>query len=133
MTGFRVKGFSWVGVGTDDFDRSLAFFTGTLGLTIDTMADRQAILRVADGQLLEIFGREGRGKSLNMTPTIAFEIDDIEQARATLVAGGAEIIGDVGEWNGHQWLYFRTPDGHQFEVTRSPSERPVTGPSDSHI
>ena len=132
MTDFKVKGFSWVGVGTDDFERSLAFFTGTLGLTVDTMADRQAILRVADGQLLEIFGREGRGKSLNMTPTIAFEVDDIDQAKVALVAGGAVLIGDIGEWNGHQWLYFRTPDGHVFEVNRQPPACP-TDPSDTHI
>ncbi|MDQ3077753.1 MAG: VOC family protein [Pseudomonadota bacterium] len=120
MSVFKVKGFSWVGVGTDDFERSLAFFTEALGLTVDTLADRQAILRVADGQQLEIFGREGRGKSLNMPPTIAFEVDDIEQAKAALVAGGAELIGDVGEWNGHTWLYFRSPDGHLFEVKTSP-------------
>jgi catechol 2,3-dioxygenase-like lactoylglutathione lyase family enzyme len=120
-----VKGFSWVGVGTDDYDRSLAFFIEVLGFTVEETGDRQAILRVAPGQLLEIFGREGRGKSLNTPPTIAFEVDDVAQAAHELVAGGAELIGELGSWNGYEWQYFRTPDGHKFEITSSPCRDPA--------
>ena len=121
MSGIKVKGFSWVGVATDDFPRTLDFFTRVLGLTIEASGDDQALLNVVPGQQLEIFGREGRGKSLNRNPTIAFEVDDIEEAKASLIEGGADIIGDIGRWNGHEWLYFRTPDGHIFEVKRSPA------------
>ena len=116
----RVKGFSWVGVGTDDYETSLRFFNEVLGFTVEHSGDRQAILRVAPGQQLEIFGRDGRGKSLNIPPTVAFEVDDVAQAARELVAGGAELIGDTGSWNGHEWQYFRTPDGHVFEVNRVP-------------
>ncbi|MBA3511023.1 VOC family protein [Sphingomonas sp.] len=118
----RVKGFSWVGVGTDDYETSLRFFTQVLGLTVEASGDRQAILRVAPGQQLEIFGRDGRGKDLNTPPTIAFEVDDVDRAARALVAGGAELIGDRGSWNGHEWQYFRTPDGHLFEIKRSPPD-----------
>lgn len=117
----KVKGFSWVGVASDDFPKTLAFFTEVLGLTIEATGDDQALLNVAAGQQLEIFGREGPGKSLNRHPTIAFEVDDVELAKAALIQGGAEIMGDIGRWNGHEWLYFRTPDGHIFEVKRSPT------------
>ena len=116
----KVKGFSWVGVGTDDYESSLRFFTQVLGFTVETSGDRQAILRVAPGQELEIFGRDGRGKSLNVPPTIAFEVDDVAEAALELVAGGAELIGEAGSWNGHEWQYFRTPDGHLFEVKHTP-------------
>ena len=116
-----IKGFSWVGIGTDDYDRTLAFFTETLGLTIETESDRQAILRVGPGEQLEIFGKDGRGKTLNLVPTIAFEVDDVAAASVVLKAGGAELVGDIGRWNGHEWLYFRTPDGHLFEVKSSPA------------
>ena len=116
----QVKGFAWVGVGTDDFAASLRFFTQVLGLAVEHQGDDQAILRVAAGQQLEIFGAEGRGKSLNTPPTIAFEVDDVAAASQALVAGGAELVGEAGAWNGHEWQYFRTPDGHLFEVKRSP-------------
>ena len=116
----KVKGFCWVGLGTDDYETSLRFFTEVLGLTIEDSGDQQAMLRVAPGQQLEIFGRDGRGKSLNASPTIAFEVDDVAAAARELVAGGAELIGEIGSWEGHEWQYFRTPDGHVFEVKRSP-------------
>ncbi len=116
-----IKGFSWVGVGTDNYERTLAFFTDTMGLAIEVEGDCQAILRVASGQQLEIFGKEGRGKSLNAVPTIAFEVDDVAAAAVALQAGGAELVGEIGRWNGHEWLYFRTPDGHLFEVKSSPA------------
>ena len=115
-----VKGFSWVGVGTDDFAGSLRFFTEVLGLEVEARGEDQAILRVAPGQQLEIFGAEGRGKSLNMPPTIAFEVDDVAKASRALVAGGAELVGELGAWDGHAWQYFRTPDGHLFEIKSSP-------------
>lgn len=117
-----VKGFSWVGVGTDDYEASLRFFTKVLGFTVEHSGDDQAILRVARGQQLEIFGRDGRGKELNTPPTIAFEVDDVAEAAPLLVAGGAELVGEMGSWNGHEWQYFRTPDGHLFEIKRSPPE-----------
>ena len=116
----KVKGFSWVGVGTGDFERSLRFFTEVLGLEVEARGDDQAILRVAPGQQLEIFGGEGRGKELNSPPTIAFEVDDVAEAARALTAGGAELIGEPGSWDGHEWQYFRTPDGHLFEIKRSP-------------
>jgi catechol 2,3-dioxygenase-like lactoylglutathione lyase family enzyme len=119
----RVTGFSWVGVATDDYDTSLRFFTQVLGLTVEDSGDRQALLRVGPRQQLEIFGRDGPGKSLNMTPTIAFEVEDVASAAEELVTGGAELIGELGAWNGHQWQYFRTPDGHVFEVKSSPAGR----------
>jgi catechol 2,3-dioxygenase-like lactoylglutathione lyase family enzyme len=123
----RIKGFSWVGVGTDDYAETFRFFTQVLGLEVETESDRQAILRVAPGQQLEIFGRDGPGKTRNAVPTIAFEVDDLAEAARELEAGGAQLLGDIGSWNGHQWLYFRTPDGHVFEVKTSPPDSGAAG------
>jgi len=118
----RVKGLSWVGIGTDRYDETFRFFTEVFDLSVVEQADRQAILRVADGQQLEIFGRDGPGKSLNSPPTIAFEVEDVAGAREALVRGGAELIGDISSWNGHEWLYFRSPDGHIFEIKKTPPD-----------
>ncbi len=76
-------------------------------------------LKVTPGQQLEIFGKDGRGKSLNIPPTVAFEVDDFDAAYAALIADGIEIVGEVGEWDGHKWVYFRSPDGHLFEIKTS--------------
>ena len=119
----KVKGFAWAGLATDDFERSLRFFTEVLGLPVEILAEELAILKVGPRQQLEIFGKEGPGKSLNATPTIAFEVEDFDAAREELLAAGVELIGDVGRWDGYEWQYFRTPDGHIFEIKKMPEGR----------
>ena len=116
----KVTGISWVGVGTDHYAETLRFFTRVLGLEVAEGAEEQALLRAGDGQHVEIFGRDGRGKSLNTPPTVAFEVDDVAAAREELLGQGIELIGDIGSWNGHEWLYFRSPDGYIFEVKKTP-------------
>jgi catechol 2,3-dioxygenase-like lactoylglutathione lyase family enzyme len=116
----KVKGLSWVGVGTDNYEEAFRFFTEVMGLEVAVTADRQAILHVGEGQQLEIFGRDGPGKTLNSPPTIAFEVDDVAAAREELLAAGIELIGEIGRWNGFEWQYFRTADGHTFEVKKTP-------------
>ena len=122
MSGFKVLGISWVGIGTDDFDGTLAFFRDILGLTPDALGDGQALLGVgSNGQQLEIFGRDGRGKTLNTPPTFAFEVDNFDAAQAALVERGIEIVDGPGEWAGHRWLYFRGPGDYLFEIKTSPA------------
>lgn len=120
MSGFRILGISWAGVGTDRFEENLTLFRDVLGLPVEHTAERQAILRIGDGQQLEIFGRDGPGKRRNMPPTFAFEVDDFAVAHAALIDTGVEIEGEPGEWNGHRWLYFRNADGYLFEIKVSP-------------
>ena len=112
----KVKGFPWAGLATDDFQRSLHFFTEVLGLPVEVQSDHVAILTVGPGQQLEIFGGDHPGKRLSANPVIAFEVDDMEAARSELLAAGIELIGDVGSWDRFQWQYFRSPDGHIFEI-----------------
>ena len=117
----HVRGLSWVGVGTDDFERTLAFFTDVLGLrTAVADAKGVALLHAGEGQVVEIFGPGTRGRTLTSPPVIAFEVDDVQAAKAELLAKGVELIGDIGAWNGFEWLYFRGPDGHVFSVKKTP-------------
>jgi catechol 2,3-dioxygenase-like lactoylglutathione lyase family enzyme len=117
----KVKSFSWVGVSTDDFDRSIRFFRDLLGFKVWVEGDEQAILTTESGQQLEIFGRDNREKQLTTSPVVAFEVDDLESACEELRAAGIELIGEIGRWNGFAWQYFRSPDGHIFEIKSSPS------------
>jgi len=117
----KVKGYSWVGVGTDDFDSTLAFFTRVIGLRPAAVDDRGvAILNVSDGQVLEIFGPGTRGRELTSPPVVAFEVEDVAAARDELLLNEVEILGEIGSWNGFEWLKFRGPDGHVFAVQKTP-------------
>jgi len=116
----KVEGFSWVGIATDDFDRSMSFYRDVLGLEVWVEGDGQAILKTASGDQLEIFGRDEQEKEITRSPVVAFEVDDLEAAREELRAAGIELIGETGSWNGFSWQYFRSPDGHIFEIKSSP-------------
>ena len=112
----KVKGFAWAGVATENFERSLRFFTEVLGLPVEVQTENVAILTAGPGQQLEIFGGDHPGKKLTANPVIAFEVEDMETARNELLAAGVELIGDVGSWDRYQWQYFCSPDGHIFEI-----------------
>ena len=116
----KVKGYAWIGVGTDDFERAFRFFTEVLGLAVELKGDDVAHLSVGPGQQLEIFGPSHSGRELNASPTVAFEVEDFDAARQELIAAGVELVGDPGAWNGFEWQYFRSPDGHLFEIKKVP-------------
>lgn len=116
----NVKGISWLGVGTEDFAGTLSFFTDTLGLECVASEGTVAMLRAGPTQIVEIFGPGSRGKALASPPVIAFEVDDVAAARHELAGKGVEIIGDVGAWNGFEWLYFRGPHDYVFAVKKTP-------------
>jgi catechol 2,3-dioxygenase-like lactoylglutathione lyase family enzyme len=118
----KVKSFSWVGVATNDFERSMRFFRDLLSLEVWVQGEEQAILKTPSGQQLEIFGRDKREKQLTAAPVVAFEVDDLDAAVEELRAAGIELIGDVGRWEGFAWQYFRSPDGHIFEIKTSPAD-----------
>lgn len=116
-----VKGISWVGIGTETFDETVAFFTDVLGLKIAVIEEPVAMLHAGSGDVVEIFGKEStRGRPLNTPPAIAFEVEDVAAARDVLLAAGVELIGDIGTWNGFEWLYFRGPEGYVFSVKKTP-------------
>lgn len=114
----KVKGYAWVGLGTDDFERSLAFFTHVLGLPVELKGNDVAHLTVGPRQQLEIFGPSH--ERLHDGPCIAFEVEDFDCAREELIAAGVELVGEVGRWNGFEWQYFNSPDGHLFEIKKVP-------------
>jgi catechol 2,3-dioxygenase-like lactoylglutathione lyase family enzyme len=51
------------------------------------------------------------------TPSIAFQVDDLETAHADLVERGVQVT-DVGEHEGTPSFAFADPEGHWYAVTR---------------
>lgn len=118
----KIKSVSWVGLAVDDFAAARSFFSEVMGLPVEAEeADRGVVmLRIGEGQTLEIFGPGTLGHTRTAAPVIGFEVDDVAAARDELVAGGAEPIGEIGSWNGFEWLYFRGPNDHVFAVKKTP-------------
>lgn len=117
----NVKGYSWVGVGTDSFQETVSFFENIMGLSTVIIDDRGvAMLKVSDGQFLEVFGPGTQGRKLTSPPVVAFEVDDVAAARDELIARGIEVLGDMGSWNGFEWLKFRGPGGHVYALQKTP-------------
>lgn len=117
----QVKSISWLGIGTDSFEETVAFFTDVLGLEIALIQKPVAMLHAGPENIVEIFGEGStRGKFLNSPPVAAFEVANVQAARARLLANGVELIGDIGTWNGFEWLYFRGPQGYIFSVKKTP-------------
>jgi predicted enzyme related to lactoylglutathione lyase len=107
-------------VGTDNFDKTLSFFSEVIGLSMVVVDERGvAILKVSEGQVLEVFGPGTEGRKLTAPPVVAFEVDDVAAARDELLRHGVEVLGEVGSWNGFEWLKFRGPDGHVFALQKT--------------
>jgi len=79
-----------------------------------------AMLQVREGQVLEIFGPGTAGHAITDPPVMAFEVEDVAEARAELLANGVELLGDIGSWNGFAWLYFGGPGGHVSAIKKTP-------------
>ncbi len=116
---FRVLGISWLDVGTDRYEETFALFRDTLGLDVVVEVERQAILATPAGQQVELFGRDGPGKANNTPPTVAFEVDDFDAARAALADRGVDLVGPPGSWDDQRWQYFRSPDGYLLSIKTS--------------
>ncbi|HEY7045448.1 MAG TPA: VOC family protein [Nocardioidaceae bacterium] len=50
------------------------------------------------------------------SPVPLFEVDDLAEARRDLDSAGVEIIGPIDRDDRWEWLTFRAPDGHLYEL-----------------
>ena len=119
----KITGFSWLGVGVEDFDEAVGFFRDVMGLRVAVESDTGvAMFQVANRQVLEIFGPGTSGKERTTPPVMAFEVEDIGAARRELAAAGVELIGELGSWNGFEWQYFVGPGGHTLAIKTTPAD-----------
>lgn len=114
-----IRGYSWAGVPTDDFDHATHFFDEVLGLSV-LMHDKRrkiTIFQLPSGQLFEVFGPGNQYHELMKVPAIAFDVDDVAQARTELEAKGVEFVTQIeGTPEGDRWCYFVGPDRFLYEI-----------------
>lgn len=131
-------GFHHVAIRTRDFDRSVAFYTQTLGFEPTVLwgqeaeRNRGALLDTGDGNYLEIFERPGTplppADPESVILHIAFRTTDIAAALARAEAAGAEVtkpVTDIQFRNTHPGrptpipatiAFFKGPDGEIIEL-----------------
>jgi predicted enzyme related to lactoylglutathione lyase len=116
----RVKGVSWVGVKTDQYEAMVTFFRDVVGL--EAVAERDDFLefRMPNGDQVEIFGPRGPDaveQFAHNEVVAGLQVEDIDSAIAALRDAGVELIGEhANAGSGHSWQHFRAPDGKVFEL-----------------
>jgi catechol 2,3-dioxygenase-like lactoylglutathione lyase family enzyme len=115
----NIRGYSWAGAPTTEFDRTCRFFSDVLGLEVLMIDDARmiGIFKLPTGQLFEVFGPGNRYQKLMHGPGIAFDVDDIELGRAELERQGVKFVSEI-ERGSHveAWTLFEGPDAHIYQL-----------------
>ncbi len=115
----NIRGYSWAGAPTYDFDETNRFFREDLGLEMLMRDDKRmiGIFRLPTGQLFEVFGPGNRYQKLMNSPTIAFDVDDIDKACAELETRGIKFVSEIERGShGDAWTFFEGPDGYLYQL-----------------
>ena len=112
------KSISWAGVPVDDFDAAVSFFRDRLGIKVSHLqGDRQtAHFRLANGDLIELFGPKNPTEEHRRNVAFALEVDDLESARQELESRGVKFVTEINTWEQESWCYFVGPDDLLFEI-----------------
>jgi catechol 2,3-dioxygenase-like lactoylglutathione lyase family enzyme len=115
----KLRGYSWAGVPTTDFDRTSRFFKEDLGLEA-LLIDHErmiGVFKLPNGQLFEIFGPGNRYQKLMNGPAIAFDVEVIDNARAELEDKGIRFVSEIEQGShGDAWTFFEGPDGYLYQL-----------------
>lgn len=109
---------AWIGVVADDLTAQAAFYRDVLGFRQVAAGDDWVQFEF-DGRTFEILARSSLAQYDTRRVQVGFVVDDIEEARAELLAAGVEPVSDIegAEDDDARWAYFRDPEGNVFEIT----------------
>jgi catechol 2,3-dioxygenase-like lactoylglutathione lyase family enzyme len=114
----RVKGLSWLGLRTTQFEEMVMFFRDVMGM--QPIRDEPEVFgfQLIDGTQMELYRpQEEFHKFFTTGPVVAFRVDDVNAARTTMEAAGIEFIGPIQHAGKTRWIHFRAPDGTVFEIS----------------
>jgi catechol 2,3-dioxygenase-like lactoylglutathione lyase family enzyme len=120
----NIRGYSWAGAPTSDFDQTNQFFKEVLGLEVLVIDQERGIgiFKLPTGQLFETFGPGNRYQALMNAPGIAFDVDDIDSARAELESKGIKFVSEIERGShGDAWTFFEGPDGYLYQLFQRPN------------
>ena len=118
-----VKGLSWLGLRTTQFEEMVTFFRDVMGM--QPIRDEPEIVgfQMIDGTQMELYRPEEEFHAFFTTgPVVAFRVENVEAARTTMEAAGIEFFGPIQRTGKTSWNHFRAPDGTVFEILSKPDD-----------
>jgi predicted enzyme related to lactoylglutathione lyase len=118
----KTQGITWNAVVTDDFDKTVAFFKDTFGLTPGVEFPGFAMFPHANGGILEVYAEDNTPDyGFNGGAVFGFRVEDIEATSAELAAAGVELLGAINRLDtGYAYRHFRGPDGKIYGLNEDP-------------
>lgn len=109
-----VTGVDFVAVPTKDLEASVEFYGSKLGLQRSVYLPERSFAEFETGTVtLSVIDSEKFGLGYHPNHNaVAFHVEDIEAARATLAARGVEFAGDTFDTGVCQMAFFADPDGN---------------------
>ena len=119
----RVKGLVWLGLRTTQFGETVKFLRDVMGMEQIRDEAQIAGFQLTNNTEVEVYRMEEEFHSFFTTgPVVAFLVDDVDVARATMEAAGIEFLGPIQRSGGASWNHFKAPDGTIFEISRKSDE-----------
>lgn len=113
----HVEQVDFVSFLTQDLARAKRFYTGVLGLEIESEGDHD--LELTCGQVtLDIFDPSSIGQPFAPSAGLALRVADVDAARAELEAQGVEFDGETIETDVCRQAWFKDPDGNALMLHR---------------
>ncbi len=109
-----ITGVDFVSVATKDIEAAIEFYGTVLGLPHTVTYGKSPGVEFETGSLtLQILQSEAFGMTYQTdNHPVAFQVDDVAEARAELEARGVEFQGDILDSGVCHMAYFEDPDGN---------------------
>jgi len=122
MTTFQ--GITWhaIVVEPDQFDAQKQFVISTYGVQPAMEMDGVSVFYFPNGDVFELYTPATvMPWGLNDGVAFGFRVDDVEEAGKQLVAGGAELLGEINRYPEYQyaWQHFRGVDGRVYGINEN--------------
>ena len=102
---------------TQDLDRAKQFYTGTLGLELETEGPHNFELRV--GQVtLDVFDPSSQNQPFTPSGGMALRVPDVDAARSELESKGVQFDGETMSTRVCRVAWFKDPDGNALALHR---------------
>jgi len=110
----------WLGVPAKDYEAMLRLLRDVMGLHVEFEEPTTTELSLPSGDRVQVFAPGDPYfeffQEHSSGPVVLFEVDNVQEARADLIAAGIQVIGDIERDRNWEWLHFRGPDNSLYEL-----------------